>query len=106
MGGLGSSLGERIVGMRGESLSRRTRAKRYELLLRRFPDLADMRVLDLGGSPHSWQGAPVRPREVVLLNVDWVAGLQSEEIGADAAWMTMVAGDACEPPPEILDERF
>jgi hypothetical protein len=40
------------------SLSGRARERRWQELWRRFPDLAEMRVLDLGGTAHAWRCAP------------------------------------------------
>jgi hypothetical protein len=48
----------------------------------------------------------VRPREVVLLNLDWQTGRQRAELGRDAGWMEVVAGDACDPPRALRGERF
>ncbi|MGO9657395.1 MAG: hypothetical protein ACLP7F_03395, partial [Acidimicrobiales bacterium] len=64
------------------SFAARTRARRSTWLLERFPDLCDMRVLDLGGRAATWEQLPVSPAEVVILNSsDWhsgVADAQSE----------------------------
>jgi hypothetical protein len=83
------------------SLASRARRRRFERLLRRFPDLASMSVLDLGGDARHWTAAPVRPRRLVLLNtVGWA-------LDADvAAGAEMVQGDACDPPPGLADEDF
>jgi hypothetical protein len=65
-----------------------------------------MRVLDLGGEPHTWRrpGA-VRPREVVLLNLESQVERQIREVGDDT-WIKVVAGDACSPPSEIASDAF
>jgi hypothetical protein len=102
----GPAINRRVVATWADTLSWRARGRRYAQLVERFPDLPDMRVLDLGGAPYSWQGRDVRPREVVLLNLDWVANRQAAEIGEDAPWMSSVAGDACSPPEDIRRERF
>lgn len=104
--GLRARVTRRIVGMEGDSLSARARARRFAMLLARFPALEQMRVLDLGGEPRTWRAAPVRPREVVLLNLGWQTGRQQAELGEDASWMRVVAGDACDPPPALADEGF
>lgn len=52
------------------SFSSRRRAKRFAELLRRFPDLASMVVLDLGGTPEFWSRAPVHPARVTTMNLD------------------------------------
>lgn len=82
------------------SISARNRARRWQLLLRRFPDLEDMRIVDLGGEAAYWRAAPVQPREVVLVNIHRL------EPDKDAPWIRSVAGDACDPPEELLAERF
>lgn len=105
-GGVRARVTQRLVGMEGGSLSARARARRFGMLLDRFPELAQMRVLDLGGEPHTWRAAPVRPREVVLLNLGWQTGRQEAELGDDGAWMSVVAGDACAPPASLRRERF
>lgn len=68
------------------------------MLLGRFPDLESMRVLDLGGIVANWEGAPVRPREVVLLNLEAEA--------PDTGWIRTVTGDACDPPGDLRGETF
>jgi len=78
----------------GHSVSARLRARRWQELIRRFPDLHRMRVLDLGGDARSWAGAPVRPRSLVLLN------LYPQE---DGPGVRSLVGDACAPPAELLD---
>jgi hypothetical protein len=69
------------------SLGSRARARRWEIFARSFPDAADMRVLDLGGTVDFWMRAPLRPRSVMVMN------LEPEE--TDAEWLTAVSGDAC-----------
>lgn len=104
--GLRERITDRAVGLQGDSFSRRARLRRFEMLVRRFPALSEMRVLDLGGEPHSWRDAATRPREVVLLNLDWQVARSDYEIGGDAAWMSVVAGDACDPPASLQEQRF
>ena len=82
-----------------ESLSGRARAARWAEFLRRFPDLADMRVLDLGGVPGQWAARPERPAEVVVVNLEHA---QTPEL----AWLTAVRGDACDLPTALRGERF
>ncbi len=69
------------------SLAGRARQRRWSLLTDRFPDLASMRVLDLGGTASSWRLAPVQPAEVVVVNT---------EPGPGA-----VVADACDLPAEL-----
>jgi hypothetical protein len=80
------------------SLSSRFRNRRWHELLQAFPDLAAMRVLDLGGTVDHWESGPVKPSEVVLLN-----------LGGDAytgPGIRMIHGDACDPPEELRSEKF
>jgi hypothetical protein len=51
------------------SLAGRARAKRFTEFNRRFPQLAEMRVLDLGGTPRFWRAAPVKPAHVTIVNL-------------------------------------
>jgi hypothetical protein len=67
------------------------------MLVVEFPQLSDMRVLDLGGTPWSWQYAPVRPRRVVTLNIDRVQG---------PPWVEVMQGDACDPPGSVREAHF
>jgi hypothetical protein len=80
------------------SLSARARARRWDMLLQRFPDLASMRVLDLGGIREMWGSCPVRPAALTLLN--------RCEQAAPEAWIEIVEGDACDPPASLRGERF
>jgi hypothetical protein len=70
------------------SVAGQARLRRWDQLLRHFPDLADMRVLDLGGTPNAWQLAPVRPAQVTLVNLR--PPREPIQVG-----MTSVVGDAC-----------
>jgi hypothetical protein len=80
------------------SLAARARARRWDMLLERFPDFETMRVLDLGGILPNWEGAPVRPRAVTILN------LEPESRGNE--WVRTVTGDACNPPDEVRSQSF
>lgn len=70
------------------SVTHRFRQQRIEEFKRRFPDLAEMRVLDLGGTAISWRVLGIHPRSVTLVNLD-AAPLHDE------AWMNVVRADAC-----------
>lgn len=85
---------------RAGSLAHRARSKRWAELLRRFPALGDMRVLDLGGVPQSWRVAPVRPAQVVTVNLD------PKILVADEPGVTAVVGNACDLPDQLRAERF
>ena len=80
------------------SLSGRARARRWSWLSQRFPALSDMRVIDLGGVVGVWERAPVRPREVTVLNTFPQDG--------SAEWVRTVVGDACELPEELRGQRW
>jgi Methyltransferase domain len=82
----------------GRTLSQRARARRWQEFERRFPDIAEMRVIDLGGDARYWAAAPVRPAQLVLLN------LYEQEPPFDGA--EVVVGDACELSEELRNERF
>ncbi|WP_030269327.1 SAM-dependent methyltransferase [Streptomyces sp. NRRL B-24484] len=82
------------------SLAHAARARRWTELLRCYPDLAEMRVLDLGGTPGSWRAAPLRPAHVVTVNLD-PATARHDEPG-----LTAVVADACDLPSSLAHERF
>ncbi|GAA2999771.1 class I SAM-dependent methyltransferase [Actinokineospora diospyrosa] len=79
------------------SVSGWARAKRWEKLLDSFPDLAQMRVLDLGGLPSFWLNASVRPAEVTTVNL----------VDADSPgpWLRHIVDDAC-GPTSLGGEQF
>lgn len=83
------------------SVGARLRARRWSQFIRAFPNLRRMRVLDLGGEISAWRLAPVRPAELVLLNLPPVTDFEGE-----AGWATRVIGDACDPPTDLDGERF
>ncbi|MFL5780896.1 MAG: class I SAM-dependent methyltransferase [Thermoleophilaceae bacterium] len=83
------------------SFAARSRLRRWELLRSRFPDFAEMSVVDLGGDSRHWVAAPVRPRRLVLLNPETWALDSDLADGAET-----VRGDACDPPAELVDEGF
>jgi hypothetical protein len=70
------------------SLTQRFRQQRKEEFTRRFPNLADMRVLDLGGTAVSWQVSGLRARSLTVVNLDSPAD-------SSESWMNIVRGDAC-----------
>jgi hypothetical protein len=71
-----------------KSFSARARARRWDRFRSAFPDLSEMRVLDLGGTPEYWRSAPVQPGSVTVVNLSTAP--------ADEPWITSVKGDACE----------
>lgn len=75
---------------RAGSFTHRFRQQRTEEFKRRFPGLADMRVLDLGGTTVSWSVLGLRPASVTIVNLDHDGKAPCEP------WMKMVDADACE----------
>lgn len=73
----------------GKSITSRRRAARFRELMRRFPELDRMRVLDLGGYPHFWRSTPVHPAYVTTLNLD-------DQCHAQEPWLEHVVADACD----------
>jgi hypothetical protein len=86
-GGVAARLRHTLVDAPG-SAGARMRARRWELVERMFPDLATMSVLDLGGTVEWWRRAPLRPKEVTVLNL-------FEPGESDDASLVPVTGDAC-----------
>ena len=86
-GGVAGRLRHTLVDAPG-SAGARMRARRWELVEQAFPDLATMSVLDLGGTVEWWRRAPVRPKDVTVLNL-------FEPGESDDAAMLPVTGDAC-----------
>lgn len=74
---------------RNGSPTARFRQQRNEEFKRRFPDLAEMHVLDLGGTAVSWRVGDLRARSVTIVNLD------PAEV-PDEPWMKTIQGDACE----------
>jgi hypothetical protein len=52
------------------SLGERLRLSRWETFRGWFPQIADMTVVDLGGTADMWLRAPLRPRHVHLVNLE------------------------------------
>ncbi len=88
--GVGSSVRKSIVEGPG-SLGARFRGQRWALAMREFPDLADMKVVDLGDTVEAWERAPVRPAHVTVLNLTEPGESTSDSI-------VSVFGDACDAP--------
>jgi hypothetical protein len=70
------------------SFTHRFRQHRNEEFKRHFPNLADMRVLDLGGTAVSWRVLDLQPGSVTIVNRDGVAGPYEP-------WMEIINADAC-----------
>jgi hypothetical protein len=95
---LSSSVRRRLVEGPG-SVGERARARRWDLVLECFPDLASMDVIDLGGRVSTWLGAPVRPRSVHVVN------LEGQADGATGT-ITTEYGDACALPAHLTGRRY
>ena len=84
---VGSRLRARVVDS-PTSLGAKARIRRWQLFGDLFPDIAQLRVIDLGGTVESWERAPVQPREVVIVNL-------FEPGESSAPQRIPVTGDAC-----------
>ena len=83
-----SKLTNRILdGANPNSVSAKARGKRWAELMRRFPELDQMKILDLGGRPQFWRDAPVKPAAVTTVNI--------VDLPADEPWITTLVADAC-----------
>jgi hypothetical protein len=82
------SLAKLIDPDRPGSLTHQFRQSRNEEFTRRFPDLENMSVLDLGGTAISWRVLGLRPKSVTLVNLD-DAGDPPEP------WIEHIREDAC-----------
>jgi hypothetical protein len=80
-----------------KSISSRARAKRWAKFSEVFPDIRDMRVIDLGGTTTFWQNVPQKPAHVTVVNLGRVPSAE----GIDS-----IQGDACNPRPELLGQQF
>jgi len=84
-----------------KSMGQRRRTQRWETLAATFPDLREMHVIDLGGTPRSWLRAPARPATVHVVNLDG-----RETLDELPEWITFEEGDACALPERLLERRF
>jgi hypothetical protein len=73
---------------RDSSLTHKIRQRRNETFKRTFPNLAEMRVLDLGGTAVSWRVTGLRARSVTIVNLD-------DAPEPEEPWLEYVRGDAC-----------
>lgn len=74
------------------SLAARARERRWQMLLHHFPDLHQMRVVDLGGTPGYWRASPLKPAHVTVINREAFEPIEGVDV---------VVGDACDPPPSL-----
>lgn len=77
------------------SFASKARAKRWDEMLARFPELPEMKVVDLGGNVEYWKLAPVRPAHLTIVD-PVVSHLSDPE-----PWMTVKKGDACDQSLEL-----
>jgi hypothetical protein len=80
------------------SLAERLRRRRWAILLRHIPNLQDLRVVDLGGTGHWWNNAPVVPRHVTVVN------LYEADLGPPI--VRTVEGDALHADELLKGEEF
>ncbi|HEY5155137.1 MAG TPA: class I SAM-dependent methyltransferase, partial [Acidimicrobiales bacterium] len=80
------------------SVAATLRARRWNRFVQLFPEIADARIVDLGGTAAYWAAAPVRPAHVVLVNL--------QEQASHESWITSHVGDVCAPPEAVTRERF
>ncbi|MEZ0090346.1 class I SAM-dependent methyltransferase [Streptacidiphilus sp. EB129] len=72
------------------SVGERLRVARWERFRRCFPDIGDMSVVDLGGTAEMWLRAPLRAKQVHLINL--------EQHPADLPdWITAENADVTDP---------
>jgi hypothetical protein len=81
-----------------KSLAERLRRRRWAILLRHIPNLQDLRVVDLGGTAHWWNNAPVVPRHVTVVN------LYEADLGSSI--VRTVEGDALQADELLKGEEY
>ncbi|MFI5496969.1 class I SAM-dependent methyltransferase [Actinoplanes sp. NPDC051859] len=92
------SIRERVVD-RDDSWGGRRRARRWEWLVRAFPDLDQMTVIDLGGDAGTWTQSPLHPKHVHVVNIDTPPAEVPD-------WITAETGDACALPDRIAANTY
>ncbi|MFI9553893.1 hypothetical protein [Nonomuraea endophytica] len=95
---LGRRLRQKLIG-RPDSFNTRLRARRFSMLLERFPDLDRMEVIDLGGTVRTWTRAPVRPKHVHLVNLE-------PPVDEVPDWVSVELADACDLPERLAGRGF
>ena len=84
----------RLVGTDTDaSLSSRLRERRWQRLLEVFPDIEEMRVLDLGGEAEFWRRRREHPAHVTMVNLFPQHHREP--------WLESIAADACELPGDL-----
>lgn len=77
-------------------MAAKARARRWQWVVRIFPDLERMNVVDLGGTATAWLRAPVRPAAVHVIN------LEHNDDENLPGWLRTETGDACDLPKHVL----
>jgi hypothetical protein len=94
----------RVSGPRGllvaneTSLAERLRRRRWAILCHCVPDLEDLRVVDLGGTAHWWNNAPVAPHDVTVVNL--------HVIDDEPSKVRSIEGDALQAGELLKGEEF
>lgn len=81
------------------SAGEQRRLKRWDTLHERFPDIGSMSVIDLGGRAATWERAPVRPKAVLVVNLE-------EPPDGLPSWLRAETGDACALPRHIASGSY
>jgi len=89
-----------VFGDAATSLSRRARSRRWQSLLQCFPDVPDMRVIDLGGAAWAWWGLHRGPKSVLVVNTDVRC------IGDGGGAIEGLQADVCELPSDFAGHDF
>lgn len=82
-----------------DSVGGQRRAQRWQQFVDTFPDLADMRVLDLGGRLETWRRAPVRAGFVHIVNFE-------KPDGDIPDWAEFDVGDVCSLPASVRAREY
>jgi hypothetical protein len=94
-----SNLIRRRLVLSPSSASAKARARRWEMLVRTFPDLDQMAVIDLGGTARFWSALQPRPGSVHVINLFQ----QPDDL---PPWIRADQADACALPASILNSSY
>ncbi|HTW09999.1 MAG TPA: hypothetical protein VME46_21025 [Acidimicrobiales bacterium] len=98
--GVSNSLRSRFLPDHSGNLSQHFRTRRWAEFHRRFPELADMSVIDLGGFARDWADASHHPRELLVVNLD------EASLPDQPDWVSTITADACELPNELFQRHW